>query len=379
MKQEKILLQSCTILVALLHNEPKDGDERMISEERNVIVAPFPRTMNEIFSEGDLKRLTSFAKVLWAEDQELPESVLENLLPETWAFVGFSPPMTTERMQLSSQLKVILEVGGHFPTTIDYSECFARGIRVLSCAPAFARQVAEMALSMSLASVRGLVAAHVAFTKGEEEWQGDRPSDFSLFGQDVGFVGFGSIARELLRLLNPFGCRIRVTDPWIHESIIRGAGCEPATLKQVMSTCRVIYVLATPAPENLGLISREQIERMQPGALLVLISRAHLVDFAAVVDAAAKGKIQAAIDVFPTEPMPPDATVRSVKNTILSPHRAASIRRERQAIGRMVVDDLEVMAKGLPPSLMQIAQPEIINRRIGLAASRRPPKTRNDA
>src|ERR1700758_1266320 len=137
------------------------------------------------------------------------------------------------------------------------------------------------------------------------------------------------------------------------------------------STGRVIYVLATPAPENLGLISREQIQRMQPGALLALISRAHLVDFAALVDAADKGKIQAAIDVFPAEPVPPDAAVRSVKNTILSPHRAASIRRERQAIGRMVVDELEVMAKGLPPSLMQVAQPEIIDRRIGPAASRR--------
>jgi phosphoglycerate dehydrogenase-like enzyme len=59
--------------------------------------------------------------------------------------------MTTERLQLSPQLKAILEVGGHFPPTIDYSECFARGVRVLSCAPAFGRQVAEMALSMSLA------------------------------------------------------------------------------------------------------------------------------------------------------------------------------------------------------------------------------------
>jgi phosphoglycerate dehydrogenase-like enzyme len=121
----------------------------MSLEKRNVIVAPFPRTMNEIFTERDLKRLASFANVLWAEDHELPDSVLENLLPETWAFVAFSPPMSTERLHLSSQLKAILEVGGHFPATIDYSECFARGVRVLSCAPAFARQVAEMALSMS--------------------------------------------------------------------------------------------------------------------------------------------------------------------------------------------------------------------------------------
>jgi hypothetical protein len=74
----------------------------MSSEKRNVIVAPFPRTMNEIFSEPDLKRLASFANMLWAEDRELPDSVLENLLPETWAFVAFSPPMTAERLRLGS-------------------------------------------------------------------------------------------------------------------------------------------------------------------------------------------------------------------------------------------------------------------------------------
>jgi hypothetical protein len=104
----------------------------MISEKRNVIVAPFPRTMNEIFSERDLKRLASFANVFWAEDRELPDAVLENLLPETWAFVGFSPPMTTERLRQSPQLKAILEVGGHFPPTIEYSECFARGVTIMT-------------------------------------------------------------------------------------------------------------------------------------------------------------------------------------------------------------------------------------------------------
>src|ERR1700749_1110025 len=87
----------------------------MSLEKRNVILAPFPRTMNEIFSERDLKRLASFANVLWSQNRELPASVLENLLPETWAFVAFSPPMSTERLRLSSQLKAILEVGGHFP------------------------------------------------------------------------------------------------------------------------------------------------------------------------------------------------------------------------------------------------------------------------
>ena len=73
--------------------------------------------------------------------------------------------------------------------------------------------------------------------------------------------------------------------------------------------------------------------------------------------------------------MPADATIRRAPNVILSPHRAASLRKERQAIGRMVVDDLELMASGLAPVVMQVAQPEIISRRIGTEPLRRKAET----
>jgi phosphoglycerate dehydrogenase-like enzyme len=334
---------------------------------RKVIVAPYPRTMREIFADEDLKRLSEIAELVWARDEELPPEVLEAALPDAWAMVGLDPALDAARLRLAPELRAIIEVGGHFPPTIDYAESFARGIRVLSCAPAFARQVAEMALAMTLASGRGLVEAHQQFQAGCEEWQGDLSGDFSLFGQRVGFVGFGSIARELVTLLAPFGCAIQVFDPWLTRSVIEGGGCRPASLETVMSQSKVVFVLATPTPENQGLISRELIAIMPQDALLAVISRAHLVDFDAVVEAANAGRIRAAIDVFPTEPMPATAPVRAAANLLLSPHRAASIRRERQAIGRMAVDDLELMARGLPPLVLQVAQPEAIRRRLASA------------
>ncbi len=331
---------------------------------RKVIVAPYPRTMREIFADEDLQRLGEIAELVWARDEELTPEALEAALPNAWAVLGLDPVMTAARLRLAPELCAIIEVGGHFPATIDYAECFARGIRVLSCAPAFARQVAEMALGMTLASCRGLVEAHLQFQAGREEWQGDLRGDFSLFGQRIGFVGFGSIARELVTLLAPFGCSIDVFDPWLTRSVIEGGGCRPASLETVMSQSRVVFVLATPTPENQGLISRELIATMQQDALLAVISRAHLVDFDAVVEAADAGRIRAAIDVFPAEPMPATAPVRTAANLLLSPHRAASIRRERQAIGRMAVDDLELLARGLPPLVLQVAQPEAIRRRL---------------
>ncbi|WP_082434432.1 NAD(P)-dependent oxidoreductase [Devosia sp. A16] len=331
---------------------------------RKVIVAPYPRTMREIFAEEDLERLGEIAELVWARDEALSAEVLDAALPDAWAVIGLDPALDAARLRAASRLRAIIEVGGHFPPTIDYAECFMRGIRVLSCAPAFAKQVAEMALGMTLASCRGMVEAHLAVQAGREEWQGDLAGDFSLFGQRVGFVGFGSIARELVTLLAPFGCSIDVFDPWLTRSVIEAGGCRPASLETVMSEARVVFVLATPTPENQGLISRELIETMPQHALLVVISRAHLVDFDAVVEAANAGHIRAAIDVFPTEPMPAAAPVRAAANLLLSPHRAASIRRERRAIGRMAVDDLELMARGLPPLVLQVAQPEAIRRRL---------------
>jgi phosphoglycerate dehydrogenase-like enzyme len=335
-----------------------------------VLVSPFPRTMVELFDSRDLERLAGFVEVAWGVDAPLPAARLEDLLPDLWSYVGVDPPLSRKRLERAPRLGAILEVGGHFPPTIDYAACFTRGIRVLSCAPAFAAQVAEMALTLTLCACRGAVAAHLDFLGGKEVWQGDRPTDFTLFEQAVGFIGFGAIARALLPLLHPFRCSVKVHDPWLPASLIAQAGCTPAGLDELLATSRVIYVLAVPAPENRELLGSAELALMRPGALLVLISRAHFVDFAALTAALATGRIQAAIDVFPQEPMPLDAAIRHTPNVILSPHRAASLRKERQAIGRMVVDDLELMANGLPPVVMQAAQPEIISRRIGRGALR---------
>jgi len=342
--------------------------DSVVKDLPTVLLAPFPRTLAEIFEPDDLQRLATFSRLAWARDEPLDPSFLESALPDLWSLVGYDPPLSEDRLIQSHQLRSIIEVGGHFPSTVDYAVCFSRGIRVLSCAPAFGPQVAEMALGLTLSASRGMVASHVEFQSGREVWQGDRPTDFTLFDQQVGFVGFGALARNLLPLLAPFRCRVKVYDPWLPPSLISHFNCIPTGLDDLLGSCRVVYVLAAPAPENKELLGAREIACMLPGALLVLISRSHLVDFPALTKALQEGRIQAAIDVFPEEPLPADAPIRQTPNVVLSAHRAASIRKERRMIGRMIVDDLQLMAAGLDPVLLQAAQPEIIRRRIPTAA-----------
>lgn len=342
--------------------------QQSISKKPKVVLTPHFRKMDEIFSEEALKRLHSFADVVWGKDEPLPDSVLEERLADMWAFVGARPIFDRSRLDRAKHLKAIIEVGGHFMPEIDYETCFERGIRVLSCAPAFGRVVAEMGLAMTLASCRGVVAAHEDFRKGSELWlgQGERSGfDFTLHGESIGFIGFGSLARNLMQLLQPFHCRVKAYDPWLPDSFLLEMGAEPATLEEVLSESRIVYVMAVPTAENKGLIDREKLAMMRKKALLVLISRAHLVDFDALTEAVLQGDIQAAIDVFPEEPLPLDHPIRQAPNVILSAHRAAAIATEHRTIGDMVVDDLELMSKSLPPARLQRAEPELIVRRLG--------------
>jgi phosphoglycerate dehydrogenase-like enzyme len=259
----------------------------------------------------------------------------------------------------------VIDVSGGFPTDLDYQACFARGIHVLSAAPAFGRQVAEMALGLALASSREIVANHEAMRAGTEQWRrGRSQSSFLLFGQPVGFLGYGAIARALQPLLAPFSCPISAYDPWLGDGFLRHSGVTPVGLEELMSTSRVIFVLAAPSTENRALLSRELLERIQPGAVLVLVSRAHVVDFDALTELVAAGRFKLATDVFPQEPLPGDHPIRQTGDAVLSPHRAGSVREGLWELGELVVDDLELLARRLPPRRLLPAAREVIDRLV---------------
>jgi phosphoglycerate dehydrogenase-like enzyme len=223
--------------------------------------------------------------------------------------------------------------------------------------------VAEMALGMALAASRQIVAGHVGFQDGSEKYlHAGNLDTFTLYDKPVGLIGFGGLARALRPLLAPFRCHISVYDPWLAPTYLRDQGVTPVSLEQLLSTSRVIFVLAIPSVENKALLDRKLLGLIAPDAVLVLMSRAHVVDFDALTDMLYAGRFRAAIDVFPEEPVPAGHPIRHAPNVVLSGHRAGSIKEGLRTIGHLVANDLEAILAGLPPLEMQVAQPELVRR-----------------
>lgn len=331
--------------------------------KEKVILNPFPRPLDMVMSGQEEERLHDLVDVIWGKDEDIPESEFARACGDAYAIITSS--WRHRSLDDMPNLRAIMETGGRHPSPdhLDYKTCFARGIRVLSCAPAYGPMVAEMALGMAIAAARGIVSAHRDFVAGEELYlYPSNSTAFTLYDQPVGLIGFGGLAQSLCPLLAPFHCPIQVYDPWLPASYISERGCTPVALQDLLSESRVIFVLAIPSNENKAMLDRELLSLIRSDAVLVLISRSHLVDFDALTDLLHQGSFRAAIDVFPQEPLAADHPIRRAPNTILSAHRAGSVWQDMHNIGRMVVDDLETMLAGLPPTRMQTAQPELIFR-----------------
>jgi phosphoglycerate dehydrogenase-like enzyme len=334
-------------------------------ERRKVIVDPHFRRMTEIFSAADAERLAGAVDVVWGRDEPMPLPDFEAAVTDAVAVVcgGWRYGGALDRAE---RLRAIVVVSGGWPPELDYAECFARGIRVLSVAPAFGAAVAEMALALALACARDLVAEDRAMRAADERFlnSADGLDTFLLQGKPVGFVGFGNIGRSLRRLLAPFGCEIRAYDPWLTDAYLRDEGVEPVGLPHVLESSRVLFVLATPTTENRALLSRELLELISRDAVLVLVSRAHVVDFEALTELVLAGRFRAAIDVYPSEPLDAAHPIRTASHAVLSPHRAGLVREGLWEVGRLVVDDLEAIVAGLPPRRLQVAEPELATRYV---------------
>jgi phosphoglycerate dehydrogenase-like enzyme len=327
-----------------------------------ILVDPLPRTLDLICDPATRARLEALGDLVVHDWGRMPDELVEAHLGETVAIVG-QTALDAGRIARAPHLRAVVNVEGNFLRNVDYEACFARGIHVLVASPAFAGVVAETALGMAIDLVRGISAADRAMRAGTEAYElAGNAGCFTLAGADVGVVGLGDLGRELVRLLAPFGCRVRVYDPWVPELVVRRAGAEPVELPELLRASRVVFVFAAPTTENEAMLGRAELELLPPGAALLLMSRAAVVDVDALVELAAAGRLRAAIDVWPQEPVPADHPARSVEGLLLSAHRAGGMPEAFRLIGELAVTDLELVLAGLPPSVCKRAERETVGR-----------------
>ena len=328
-----------------------------------IVIDAAPRGLDEIFDAELWSRLEALGSIeAFPGPGRMPGDRIESLLPEMELLIG-QTDMPRERLVRAPKLRGIINVETNFLQNVDYETCFARGVHVLAPSGAFARPVAEMTLGIAIDLCRGITKADRAMRRGDEKWLLDGwPGSSSLFGASVGLIGFGDLARAFVPLVAPFGCAVSAYDPWVSAHFMSAYGVKSVELEVILSKNRVIIVFAAVTSENQGFLGKREFELIQPGSVLLLMSRAGVVDFPELLRQVDAGRFSAATDVFPTEPAPIDEPARRAENLLLSPHRAGATPDSLLEIGRQTVADAELMLRGLPPLSCRRAQRETVAR-----------------
>ncbi|MBM3630689.1 MAG: hydroxyacid dehydrogenase [Alphaproteobacteria bacterium] len=324
-----------------------------------VISDPYPRTLELIFTKKKFKELKSNYTILSSPKTNKKRFYENNIHKAT--FILGQPDLDKALLLKAKKLKAIINVESNFLDNMDYNYCFEKGIHVIATSPVFSKPVAELALGLTLSLLRDIHNSQQSFLNKKEKYGLEGNLKASLLSQKkIGLLGYGDIAKALTPLLLPFSNDINIYDPWVPNKIIIENGFKNISLENMFKTCDVIYVLAAITKNNFYLIDKKLLNKLKPQSLFILMSRAAVVNFKHLINRVKKGDIYVATDVFPDEPVKKNDPIRKVKNILFSAHRAGALKSVFEEMGNIVMEDMKLISKNLPPRLCKRAERETV-------------------
>jgi phosphoglycerate dehydrogenase-like enzyme len=159
-----------------------------------------------------------------------------------------------------------------------------------------------------------------------------------LHGRTLAVIGYGANGRAAADRARAFGMNILTIDRGERDKLI------PA-----LAQCDFAALTAPLTPDTRGMIGAAEIAAMKPSAVLINVGRGQLIDEAALIRALQLKQIRgAALDVFTTEPLPPDHPFYSLENVLVSPHSADALPKSRENAIQFFVENFERFRKGEP-------------------------------
>jgi phosphoglycerate dehydrogenase-like enzyme len=237
-------------------------------------------------------------------------------------------PFRAPLIDAAPRLCLVHHQGVGWQDTLDHELLFERGIPIALTPEGTTTGVAEHAVLLMLAACKLLPFADSELRAGRFHVNALRARSRELAGMTIGYVGFGRIGRAVASRLAGFGCTGIAHDPaGVDPTVAAALRCRGGSLEDVLGGADLVTLHLPLTAGTRGLIGRDAIGRMKPGAILVNTARGGLVDEDALADALADGRLAAAgLDVFGREP--PDVSHRlfALPNVVVTPHIAAGTR-----------------------------------------------------
>ena len=286
------------------------------------------------------------------EYQGDPEAVID--------FVGGARVLVTQLAPVSAAMLErmpalgLIAVSRGGPVNIDIAAAHARGVRVCNTPGRNASAVAEFTIGAILAQTRLISTGHDSLRAGE--WRGDLyradRTGRELSELTVGVIGYGHVGTRVVKLLQAFGCRVLVYDPYVQMSgDDRAHGVvQVSALDTLLARSDVVSLHPRVTAETTGMIDAAAFARMQPGAIFVNTARGPLVDYEALYDALVSGRLGgAAIETFAIEPVPVDWPLLRLPNVTLTPHIAGASVRTVSIAAEAAAEEVRRFVAGEPP------------------------------
>jgi phosphoglycerate dehydrogenase-like enzyme len=252
------------------------------------------------------------------------------------AIIGFEP-VTDRVLTALPRLRVISKYGNGCEN-IDFHALQRHSVRFGYTWGVNKLAVAELALCMMLAGLRWVMPLNTAMRAGERPRH--RNGRF-LTGRVVGIHGCGNIGKEVVRLLQPFACRILACDIKDYADFYRTSGVTPVGFDELLAQSEVLTLHLPKTSATRNLYSRAVLQRLRPDCVLVNTCRGGIVDEEALLERLDRNELVAAcFDVFGVEPAENDRLLRH-PNMLATPHIGASTEETRLILVRAAIRGLE--------------------------------------
>lgn len=199
------------------------------------------------------------------------------------------------------------------------------------------RSAAELTLAFAIVMLRHVPAANREVLAGT--WR--QHVGGLLSGRTVGIIGCGNIGKDLVKLLQPFGCTILVNDIREYSNFYIEYGIKATGLEELLACADVVTLHVPLDSSTRGLLTAARLALLKPTALLINVARGGLVDEIALKCALMEKRLAAAaFDVFADEP-PQDTELLNLPNFLATPHIGGGAEEAILAMGRAAIDGLE--------------------------------------
>ena len=257
---------------------------------------------------------------------------------------------------------IVIGVGSVGVDMVDVEAATRAGIVVTNTPDIFIEEVADHAMMLILAAARRVKEMDQIANSGD--WFKGRPVLTAiprLWGQTLGLLSFGNVARAVARRAMPFGFHIIAHDPYVTELKMTEEGVEPVSFGELLERADYLSIHPPLNRETHHMISARELEVMKSTAVLVNTGRGPAIDEKALIEALQKGEIAAAgLDVLEHEPPDKDNPLLKMSNVIITPHVASATTRMRPETRRRVGREVSLVLTGRWP--MSCVNPTVLPR-----------------